>query len=116
MRAPTSVNYLEDDSGYGGEDEQENSDNNVDEDDDASDSGTVSPPGPLTPSTMSGFVSASGSVVSLVPLPVSAGHAPALRVGRELSEEGTASARDTKQYYGGAPRLGTPRRRPSPAY
>lgn len=111
-RVLTPVNLLEDDFGYGGGDEHESTDNNVDEDDSASDSGTVSPPGPLTPSTMSGFVSASGSVVSLVPISVSPGHAPAMRIGREFPED-AMSARDAKPRYADAPRLGTPRQRPS---
>jgi len=111
-RALTPVNLLEDDFGYGGGDEHESTDNNVDEDDSASDSGTVSPPGPLTPSTMSGFVSASGSVVSLVPISMSPGDAPAMRIGREFPED-AISARDAKPRYADAPRLGTPRQRPS---
>ncbi|KAL4072447.1 hypothetical protein V8B97DRAFT_1870466 [Scleroderma yunnanense] len=111
--APTPVNFLEDDPCCGSAGEDENIDNSVDEDDGASDSGTVSPPGPLTPSMMSGFVSASGSIVSLVPVSVSVGHAPAMRVGGVCLEEDAAPARDSKPHYAGAPRLGTPRQRPS---
>lgn len=88
------------------------------ENDSASDGDTVSP-GPLTPSTLNGFVSASGSVVSLVPVPMSSAHTQADHlkgVKSEVDMPASASApnSDVKDHYPGPPRLGTPRQRPSP--
>ncbi|KAI5983441.1 hypothetical protein EDC04DRAFT_1734268 [Pisolithus marmoratus] len=88
---------------------------NGEESDSTSDGDTVSP-GPLTPSTLNGFVSASGSVVSLVPMQMGAEHAEADSVKGGNSEddvEAPASDHDTKDYCAGSPCLGTPRQRPS---
>ncbi|KAI6130635.1 hypothetical protein EDD16DRAFT_1018997 [Pisolithus croceorrhizus] len=112
--APLRFDLMEDDA-YPYDKEQRNS---GEENDSASDGDTVSP-GPLTPSTLNGFVSASGSVVSLVPVQVSTEHAEEDHVKGGNSEvdmpaSAPAPNPDAKDYYPGPPRLGTPRQRPSP--
>lgn len=109
--APLRFDLMEDDAYL----HNKGQDDNCEENDSASDGDTVSP-GPLTPSTLSGFVSASGSVVSLVPMQTSAAHAEADCVKGESFEDDTSTPvpnRDTKEYFAGPPRLGTPRQRPS---
>lgn len=109
--APLRFDLMEDDAYL----HNKGQDDNDEENDSASDGDTVSP-GPLTPSTLSGFISASGSVVSLVPMQTNAAHAEADCVKGESFEDDTSTPvpnRDTKEYFAGPPRLGTPRQRPS---
>lgn len=111
--APLRFDLMEDDA-YSYDKEQRGSEEN----DSASDGDTVSP-GPLTPSTLNGFVSASGSVVSLVPVPMSAehdeaGHPNGVKSEVDMPASASSPNADAKDYYPGPPRLGTPRQRPSP--